>query len=167
MVVVRAPTQSLPPLPTSVIVACDERESRGPLEGLCAGLKALPEEIDAAYVTSCDVPLLVPAFVRRMIELLNGFDIAVPKSDGFPHSLAAVYRRTVLPSVESLLAADQLRPAFLFDAVQTRWVQPEELRDVDPELVTLVNLNHPEDYRQALEKAGLKESGMMGNDFHR
>src|SRR6266478_2297357 len=63
IVVVAAVGQSLPELPADVTVTRDEREDRGPLEGLRAGLKALPSAIDAAYVTSCDVPLLVPGFV--------------------------------------------------------------------------------------------------------
>src|SRR5688500_8328210 len=60
IVVVSAPGQELPTLPAGIIVTHDEREARGPLEGLRAGLKALPDTIDRAYVTSCDVPLLVP-----------------------------------------------------------------------------------------------------------
>ena len=87
-----------------------------------AGLKALPDSVEAAYVTSCDVPLLVPGFVERMLVLLGEHDIAVMEIDGFPHPLSAVYRRAVLPQVESLLAQDRLRPVFLFDAVRTRRV---------------------------------------------
>ncbi|HWF08613.1 MAG TPA: molybdenum cofactor guanylyltransferase [Bryobacteraceae bacterium] len=153
--VVAARAQELPALPGDVIVARDEREQRGPLEGLRAGLKALPESVDAAYVTSCDVPLLAPGFVRRMIGLLGDRDIAVMEIDGFAHPLSAVYRRRVLPEVESLLEKDKLRPVFLFDAVATRRVQADEMRNVDPELRTLRNLNTREDYLAALAQAGL------------
>ncbi len=156
IVAVAARDQMLPPLPEGLIVTRDEREQRGPLEGLRAGLKALPGNVDAAYVTSCDVPLLVPGFVTRMMELLNDHDIAVMEIDGFPHPLSAVYRRGVLPEVESLLAQDKLRPVFLFDAVKTRRVKPEEMSAVDPELRTLRNLNTPEDYQAALTDASLK-----------
>ena len=155
IVVVGAGSQELPELPPAVIVTRDEREARGPLEGLCAGLKALPFEADAAYVTSCDVPLLVPAFVERMIDLLGDHDIAVMEIDGFTHPLSAVYRRTTLPQIESLLAADRLRPAFLFDAVHTRRVKPEDMTSADPQLHTLRNLNTREDYLAALAEAGL------------
>ena len=154
LVVVAAPGQSLPDLPASVTVTRDEQEGRGPLEGLRAGLKALPVDAEIAYVTSCDVPLLVPAFVRRMVELLGDHDIAVMEIDGFPHPLSAVYRRRTLPRVEALLAADRLRPVFLFDAVRTRRVQPAELASVDPELLTLRNLNTRQDYLDALSTAG-------------
>ena len=154
IVAVAAADQVLPELPADVIVARDEREARGPLEGLRAGLKALPASVAAAYVTSCDVPLLVPAFVEHMLSLLGDHDIAVMEIDGFTHPLSAVYRRSVLPHVESLLAQDRLRPVFLFDAVRTRRVTPEEIT-ADPDLRTLRNLNTREDYERALADAGL------------
>jgi molybdopterin-guanine dinucleotide biosynthesis protein A len=155
IVAVAAREQSLPELPEGVIVARDEREAKGPLEGLRAGFRALPESVDLAYATSCDVPLLVPGFVERMIELLGDQDIAVMEVDGFPHPLSAVYRRSVLPHIESLLAKDRLRPVFLFDAVRTRRVGMEEMVSVDQELRTLRNLNTREDYLAALSDAGL------------
>lgn len=155
IVVVAARDQTLPPLPESVIITRDEREAKGPLEGIRAGLSGMPESIDAAYITSCDVPLLVPAFVERMVDLMGDHDIAVMEIDGFPHPLSAIYRRTALPYAESLLAEDRLRPVFLFDAVRTRRVKLEEMIGVDPELKTLRNLNTPADYRAALADAGI------------
>ncbi len=159
IVAVAARGQQLPELPelpnNTVIVTRDERDAKGPLEGLRAGLRALPPSVEFAYVTSCDVPLLVPGFVTRMIELLGDRDIAVMEVDGFAHPLSAVYRRGTLPYVESLLAEDRLRPVFLFDAVRTRRVQPAEMMSVDPELHTLRNLNTREDYLAALSEAGL------------
>jgi molybdopterin-guanine dinucleotide biosynthesis protein A len=155
IVIVAAVGQQLPDLPSDVIVAYDEHEGRGPLEALRAGLKALPHHVDAAYVTSCDVPLLVPKFVRQMLDLVQGYDVAVMEIDGFTHPLSAVYRRATLPFVEHLLSQDRLRPAFLFEAVNTRRVRPEEMTAADPDLRTLRNLNTREDYERALADAGL------------
>ena len=154
IVVVAAPNQALPPLPPGVIVTTDEREGRGPLEGLRAGLKALPPDVDAAYVTSCDVPLLVTGFVSEMFELARGYDVAVMEIEGFPHPLSAVYRRSTLPHIEALLEADRLRPVFLYDRVPTRRVRPDEIA-ADPDLKTLRNLNTPDDYRRALADAAV------------
>jgi len=155
IVVVAAAEQSLPNLPEGVIITRDEQQGRGPLEGLRAGLKALPGTVESAYVTSCDVPLLVPGFVRHMIDLLTDHEIAVVDIDGFPHPLSAVYRRSTLPHVEALLAQNRLRPAFLFDAVPTRRVPAAEMISADPQLLTLRNLNTREDYLEALAIAGL------------
>jgi molybdopterin-guanine dinucleotide biosynthesis protein A len=154
IVAVAAPDQVLPELPRDIIITRDEREGRGPLEGLRAGLKALPRFVEAAYVTSCDVPLLVPGFVMQMLDLARDHDVTLMEIDGFPHPLSAVYRRTTLPFVEDLLAKDRLRPVFLFDAVRTRRVRPEEMT-ADPELLTLRNLNTREEYQAALAAADI------------
>jgi molybdenum cofactor guanylyltransferase len=154
IVVVAAPQQELPELPAGTVIAYDEREARGPLEGLLAGLKAIAPLADAAYATSCDVPLLEPAFVRAVIERLGDANIAVPVEEAFAHPLAAVYRTSVLPEIEELLQGDQFRPAFLFDRVPTRRIPVEELRQFDAYLATLRNCNRPEDYHEALAEAG-------------
>ena len=153
IVVVAAPQQALPPLPEAALVARDEHEGRGPLEGLLAGLTVLEPFAKLAYATSCDVPLLAPAFVRAMIDRLGDADIAVPVEE-FPHPLAAVYCTRVLSHIRELLAADRLRPAFLYERAHTRRVPVEELRAADPTLATLRNLNRPEDYLAALAEAG-------------
>lgn len=154
IVVVAAPDQELPPLPTGVIVTRDERPGRGPLEGLRGGLRALPVDADAAYVTSCDVPLLVPGFVQEMLQLAGGYDVAVMEIDGFAHPLSAVYRRSTLSHIQELLDTDRLRPLYLFERVRTRRVLPSEILS-DPTLQTLRNLNTREEYEQALADAGL------------
>jgi molybdopterin-guanine dinucleotide biosynthesis protein A len=156
IVIVAASDQHLPELPLDVIVVHDEHEGRGPLEGLLAGLRALPAEVDLAYATGCDVPLLAPGFVRRMFELMGDHSAAVPVSEGLLHPLAAVYRRSLIPVVEALLAAQRRRPSDVFDTVSTRRVEPDELADVDPALDTLKNVNHPADYLAALASVGLR-----------
>lgn len=155
LVVVAAPGQDLPALPPEVTIVRDEQEGRGPLQGLAAGLKAIRGRADAAYVSSCDVPLLQPTFIRRMIELRGDRAICVPRTDGFFHPLSAVYRAEVLETVEHLLAADRLRPAFLFETESTRVVEAAELFDVDPDLLSLRNINTIEEYEDAQRRAKL------------
>ncbi|MBI2823602.1 MAG: molybdenum cofactor guanylyltransferase [Planctomycetia bacterium] len=166
VVVVAAAGQELPWLSADVPVVHDRREARGPLEGLLAGLSALASYGDAAaagmagsvpkaaYVTGCDVPLLMPAFIERMAELLGDADVAAPYVGDRYHPLAAVYRTTVVPHIEALLAEDRLRPVFLYDRVKTRVVTEDELRAVDPALATLRNVNEPADYLAALAESG-------------
>jgi molybdenum cofactor guanylyltransferase len=155
-VVVAAPGQDLPPLPADVMIARDEVEGRGPLQGLAAGLAALQGRVDAAYLSSCDVPFLLPGFVNRLIDLIGENSICVPFVDGFPQPLAALYRLDVLGAVRDLLAADRSGPTLLISAVPTRIVEASELIDVDPTLQSLRNLNTPAAYEAALrEMVGL------------
>jgi molybdopterin-guanine dinucleotide biosynthesis protein A len=116
----------------------------------------VPSSIDKVFVTSCDVPLLRPSFVARLLELCSGdVDIVVPKDDQFHHPLSAVYRTRVLGEVRSLLGTDRPRLTFLFSRLRTLEVDAESLRDVDPQLDSLRNLNAPQDYFECLAQAGL------------
>jgi len=152
VVVVAAPDQDVPPLPAGVAVVRDEEGGRGPLQGLAAGLAGLAGRAEAAYLSSCDVPFLRPAFVRRMIDYLGEQMICVPRVGGYHHPLAAVYRVEVAGAVSRLLEANRLRPFFLFEAVPTRVVEAAEFTDVDPTFQSLRNLNTPEEYEAALRE---------------
>jgi molybdopterin-guanine dinucleotide biosynthesis protein A len=155
IVVVAAPGQECPPLPSPVTIVRDDVAGRGPLQGLAAGLAALPETVALAYASATDVPFLEPAWIRRLGDLIGEADLAIPFVDGYHHPLAALYRRaTVLPAVQALLRADRLRPVFLMEQVRSRVVLAEELHAVDADLKTLRNLNAPEDYQRALQELG-------------
>ena len=78
VVVVRAPGQELPELADGVRVVDDEREGRGPLQGILAGLQAV--DTDVAFVASVDLPQLHPRFVAAVCRAADGADVAVPSS---------------------------------------------------------------------------------------
>ena len=156
VIVVAAVGQELPKLPNSVLVGRDRHPDRGPLEALAVGLRSMADHAEAAFVTACDVPLLMPEFARRMVQLSVGYDVAVPHIDGFDEPLAAIYRTGVVPRIDRLLADGRRRPADLFDQVCTRRVTAAELADVDPDLRSLQNVNSPADYQAALAMAGLQ-----------
>lgn len=155
VVVVAAPGQVCPPLPDSIRIVRDPVTGRGPLQGLAAGLAALPASVEVVFATATDAPFLRPAWIRRLYELIGANDLAIPFADGFHHPLSAVYRRaTTLPAIENLLRQDRLRLLDLMDALRTHVVVENELRLVDPELASLRNLNTPEAYAKALSDAG-------------
>jgi molybdopterin-guanine dinucleotide biosynthesis protein A len=156
VVVVAAPGQELPELAPEIVVVRDPVAGRGPLQGLAAGLIALPDPVTLAYATATDVPFLAPGWIKRLVELIGDHDLAIPHIGDYFHPLAALYRKSAaLPATERLLAENRLRPAFLVEAVRTRVVHEAEMKTADPALQTLRNLNFPEDYEQALRDAGL------------
>jgi molybdenum cofactor guanylyltransferase len=155
VVVVAANGQVLPPLGANAVVVRDSQPDCGPLEGMATGLRHLTD-VDAVFITGCDTPLLRPAFIRRVVEMLDQHhDAAVPVIDHLPQSLAGVYRSDILPEIEALLAAVQRRVLDLLDRIKVRHINAEELRDSDPELWSLRNLNTPAHYQAALAAAGL------------
>jgi molybdopterin-guanine dinucleotide biosynthesis protein A len=162
VVVVAAPGQDVPPLPAAVRVVRDEVGGRGPLQGLAAGLAAMDGEADAAYLSACDAPLLRPAFVRRMVELLGDHVACVPAVGGLAQPLAGVYRVSVLGAVRELLAEDRRAVWGLLDVVPTRLVRPAELADADPRLDSLRNVNTPAAYEAVLKDLRLVNSDGQG-----
>jgi molybdopterin-guanine dinucleotide biosynthesis protein A len=157
VVVVSAPGQTLPALDRDVEVVPDEREGRGPLQGLAAGLAAVGDRARVAYVSSTDVPLLHPAFVRRVLGALDdGVDVVLPDVGGYRQPLSAAYRVALLGTVEQLIAADRMRPAFLFERsrvlhlTESDLLQDRALARLDPQLSSVSNLNEPADYERAL-----------------
>ena len=158
VVVVRAPGQELPELPDGVLVADDPREGRGPLQGIAAGLAALTGHADLAFVSSTDMPFLHPAFIRRVLSVLEdseSTDVALPVARGYQQPLAAGYRVSLAEAAERLVSQDRLRPAFLFEQCRVRTLDADELlRDpvlaaLDPDLDSVLNINTPADYAAA------------------
>jgi molybdenum cofactor guanylyltransferase len=163
VVVVRAVDQELPELPGTVTVVDDPREGKGPIQGIAAGLAALAPHAETAFVAATDLPFLHPAFIQRVLRVLDdpdgpfpgGTDIALPVARGYPQPLAAAYRTRLAGLAERLVNEDRLRLAFLFAECAVTRLSDVELRTdpalaaLDPELDSLLNVNTPEDYRAA------------------
>lgn len=161
VIVVAAPGQEVPEAPAAWAVVRDAVADQGPLQGLATGLRALPESTELVFAAATDMAMLQPAWIERLVDLIGDGDLAIPQVDGFFQPLAAVYRRsTILPIIDRLLAGDRPRPVSLVESARARIVSEAELREVDPDLRSLGNLNTPDEYRKALVLAGLDpESG--------
>ncbi len=180
VVVVRAPGQELPPLPDDVEVVDDPAKFKGPVQGIAAGLAALAERADVAFVSSTDMPFLHPAFVRRVLRAVHeGADVGLPVARGYPQPLAAAYRTRLARVAEQLVQEERLRPAFLFEQCAVSRLDEAALRDdpvlaaLDPQLISVVNVNEPDDYRTARDKPAplitVQRFGVLasGPDGHR
>jgi molybdopterin-guanine dinucleotide biosynthesis protein A len=159
VVVVRAKGQELPDLPNDVDVIDDPQEGKGPVQGIAAGLAALVDRADVAFVSSTDMPFLHPAFVRRVLRAVHeGADVGLPVARGYPQPLAAAYRTKLARVADQLVREERLRPAFLFEQCAVSRLDEAALRDdpvlaaLDPDLDSVVNVNKPDDYRTAREK---------------
>jgi len=158
VVVVRATGQELPDLPQGIVVVDDPREGKGPVQGIAAGLSALNGHALTAFVCSTDLPFLHPAFVRRVLRVLDeraDIDVVLPVARGYPQPLAAGYRVSLADIAERLVKEDRLRPAFLFEECGVARLDDDALRQdpvlaaLDPELDSVLNINTPAAYQDA------------------
>lgn len=124
----------------------------GPLGGLATGLAS----IDGWCIcVACDLPFVQPAVFRYLVaQSEDGWDAVVPLVAGRPQPLHALYHRRCLPAVETLLRAGGRRMDGFFGEVRCRFVGEEELRPIDPELRSFVNVNTPEEWAALVDGAG-------------
>ncbi|HWE39413.1 MAG TPA: molybdenum cofactor guanylyltransferase [Isosphaeraceae bacterium] len=156
VVVVAAPGQDLPALPLEVAVVRDPVPGLGPLQGLAAGLEALPDAVAFAYATATDAPFLAPGWIDLLVSLIGPHDLAIPFVANRLHPLASLYRRPrAIDAIRQLLAKGTLHLSSLSSLLGSFRIPHDALRAVDPDLRTLINLNTPGDYHRALRDAGL------------
>lgn len=132
------------------VVSClaDEVPGVGPLGGLATGLREV--EVWALTVAG-DMPFISAACCRYLVERTDvDCDAVVPVLDGQVQPLHAVYSRRCLPSVEKALAASKRRMDSFWEEVRVRTVEAEELRAIDPGLLTFTNVNTPSEWEKAL-----------------
>lgn len=149
VVVVGETTQSMP---DGVRVVNDPVEGLGPLAGLATGLAAVRGE--RALLLACDMPLLAPALLHRLLALAGDADACVPLVSGVPMTTCAIYTTSVLPPAQASLAAGTRSLRALLEGVAVRWVAASELRDVDQDLLSFWDCDTPEQYHAALALAG-------------
>jgi len=128
------------------VTAVDDRyPGLGPLAGIHAGL--LAARFPLVWVVGCDLPDVDPGLAALLCGLAGDVDAVVPRIDSEPQGVCAVYDRALAPRIDRLLAAGERRVKMLLAASKVRYVTPEELRAVDPELRSFRNINTPADYR--------------------
>ena len=144
----------------------DLKPGRGALGGLYTALASASQPV--VGVVACDMPFasagLLDAAHRILVE--EDADVVIPRvafedgqagkaSQGF-EPLHAVYRRdTCLRAIESAIAADQWKVIAWFPQVKVRALTPDEIQKYDPSGLAFWNLNTPEEFAQAEQRARL------------
>lgn len=135
-----------------VRVLRDEIAYQGPLGGLVTAMKEAPDEWILAV--AADMPQLEPAVVRALWAARDGADLVVPVTDKGPEPLLALYRvAACLPPAREVLETGRRRIVAFFPRVKVIEIAVEDLRSVDPELHSLLNVNTPADLAEAREAA--------------
>ena len=128
----------------------------GPMGGLQAGLTAAANEI--CLLMACDMPLLNGELMEFFIDRAEpGYQIVLPQNGDDIEPMFGIYKKSLLPVVEKLLAEQRRSLLNLTKAAPTlllpvaSWRQAAEGRDV------FFNINYCEDYQSLL----------AGNNDHR
>ncbi|MBH0192587.1 MAG: molybdenum cofactor guanylyltransferase [Nitrospira sp.] len=137
--------QDSPPLEAEVPVFRDLVAGCGSLGGLYTGLKQAHTEY--VFVVACDMPFLNPILVRYMVSLRDKTDIVMVRLEQGLQPTHALYSRRCLPVIEGMLHTRQLKIQDLatHQSLHTRLVAESELRKIDHEGLSFINVNTPAD----------------------
>ncbi len=117
---------------------------RSSLTGIHAGLYNASNQY--SFIVACDTPLLKRPLVRQLLqESKTGEDIIVPKKGEYYEPLCAVYSRTCIPYIESLLNQSLVKISKLFELVTIKEITGDHLQELDPNLDSFFNVNTPQD----------------------
>ena len=136
----------------------DLKPGCGALGGLATVLAAARHPLVAAV--ACDMPFASAALLEHESRLLfeSGADVAIPSTPEGLEPLHAVYRRdTCLPVVRAALEAGEYKMTAWLEKVVVHRVEAEEIARFDPGGLAFWNLNTPEDFRLAEERARVEE----------
>ena len=126
----------------------DLRPGNGSLGGILTALTRSSGE--RTFCVACDMPFLSPAVVRRLVERSSeGWQAVLPRLSPGVEPLCAVYSSSLVPVMEELLDRSERRIRLALDEERTCYVEEEELRLLDPDLLTFVNINTPADLARA------------------
>ena len=126
----------------------DQIPDQGPLMGLYSGLQA--STFSHALVLAVDLPFVQPALLSWLSAFPLTDKVLLPRVQGIPQVLLARYPRAILPTIEDCLRAGRRDPRALLEKVVVRFLEEDQLREVDPGLRSFVNINTPEDFSREM-----------------
>jgi molybdopterin-guanine dinucleotide biosynthesis protein A len=128
----------------------DAFPGKGSLGGIYSGLRAASNP--HVLVVGCDMPFLNASLLRYMLLLTPGYDVVVPRTEQGVEPLHALYSKACLPAMEQLLQQNNLKVIAFYSQVRVRYVEQEEIKILDPQLLSFFNVNTPDDLRWARER---------------
>ncbi len=129
--------------------ACDKYKNTGPLAGILSGLSICKYEY--CFIAACDMPFINENAVNFLFDKCRDHDAAIPQwSDGYFEPLHAVYdRRSMIRETKRSLDAGETTILAPVSRLNVNYVSVEEIRKIDPDLKTFMNINTCEDIEMA------------------
>ena len=143
--------------------AYDAYKNIGPLAGILSGLGVCEDEY--CFVAACDMPFINEKVVKLLFRKSEEYDAAIPRrEDGFIEPLHAVYRckpmiretKKAIESGETIILA----PVF---KLHVNYVGIDEIKEIDPELRTFMNINTHEDIQELSKVICTRNNTKQGN----
>lgn len=129
----------------------DRIPGKGTLGGIYTALVA--SQRDYVLVLACDMPLISPALLTYMAALCDSgaqsdsppYDVIVPRVDGYPQGVHAIYSARCIPPIAEDVTAGRLKVIGFYDQVRVRYLDKTDYAPYDPHGHSFFNVNTPDD----------------------
>ncbi len=122
---------------------------KGALGGLFTAISSASQPY--ALALACDMPFVSRPLLEHMLSLARFFDAVVPRVGGEAEPFRAVYGKACLLPIQRALGAGKMRVISFFPEIRLRWIEEDEIKQFDPELLTFMNCNTPEELEEVRE----------------
>jgi molybdopterin-guanine dinucleotide biosynthesis protein A len=120
---------------------------RGPMTGILSALITLKET--EIFVTACDMPFIKPELIRYIVgRWTDRWEAMVPVFDGKPQPLLGIYSRKLIPKMEESIKTQARGLREFLGTIEVHYIKEEEVRAIDPEGKSFVNINTIQDYEK-------------------
>ncbi|MEM2934511.1 MAG: molybdenum cofactor guanylyltransferase [Methanocellales archaeon] len=137
-------------------LAYDEIPEFGPLAGIVAGLRVLNS--NSIFIAACDMPFINPRVVELLFNQAQDCDALIPRwENGRLETLHAVYKRESMMQAakQAIEQGKHIILAAVFKLSKVSYISIEDIKKIDPELKTLLNLNKPSDIKKIKMKINI------------
>jgi molybdopterin-guanine dinucleotide biosynthesis protein A len=137
----------------NMLTVTDLLTVRSSLTGIHAGLFYASRPY--VFVSACDAPFIKPELVQLLISQARpGTDAVIPETANGLEPLCAVYSKSCMKTIESHIQQEKLKIQRVFQESRINRISEARVRKADPDLVSFVNINTPEDLMavKSLEK---------------
>jgi molybdenum cofactor guanylyltransferase len=130
-----------------VKIITDIFPGQGSLGGIYTGL--VKSKSFYNLVVAADMPFLNESLLRYMIKVADGYDFILPHVNSWYEPLHAIYSRNCIDPIKSILEQGKKVIVELFNHVNVRYVEAEEIDQFDPKHLSFFNINTREDLERA------------------
>ena len=128
---------------------------RGPMTGILSAMISL--DVPEVFVTACDMHFIKPELVKHVVSrALRGktksWDAVIPLFDGKPQPLLGIYSKKLIYKMEKSIREGNGSLRNFLSTVNVLSISEGDVRALDPEGKSFVNINSLEDYEKEIGK---------------
>jgi molybdenum cofactor guanylyltransferase len=125
----------------------DVLDSRGPMTGILSAF--ISAEASDIFVSACDMPYINAILIHYITEKWdNRFDAVIPLHEQKPQPLFGIYSKRIADKMEWSIKAGMRSLRDFLKEITVYYIGEDEVRSIDREARSFVNINTVEDYKR-------------------